>query len=194
MKRIIVCLLISISFAGCVFNNDNKNEMNKESLKQIDNSIKYFEQMSNNEMERFVVEKIKNEVILEFWKTRNEQLDLDYYANVISNFKACENPDFYIYCMNIIKSKPNADGYIIELIQGFFEEVYDTDYKWLFKYLDFLQSTKKSEGVDAILNYIGYSFQSIVKDNPTYFDSLIKKDPQNAKYFAKISKFAEENN
>lgn len=126
-------------------------------------TLVYFEQMNDEEKDSFVSENIKSEMILDFWKTRKENRGSDYYFKVVSNFdKSGTYFDFYFYCIDRINEKPLVDDSIFELIQKYYELVYDTNRFDLFNYLRRKEAVGDEQKVITILNCIGYSFQSIV--------------------------------
>lgn len=160
----------------------------------INDTLVYFEQMNDEEKDSFVSEKIKNEMILDFWNTRKENRGSDYYFKVISNFdKSGKYFDFYFYCIDRINEKPIVDDSIFELIQKYYELVYDTNRFDLFNYLRRKEVVGDEQKVNTILNSIGYSFQSIIQDDTEYFNKLIDNDPLNKDYYKRIEKAAIEN-
>lgn len=160
----------------------------------INDTMVYFEQMNDEEKENFVSENIRSEMILDFWKTRKENKSSDYYFKVISNFdKSGKYFDFYFYCLDRINEKQLIDDSIFELIQKYYELVYDANRFDLFNYLRRKEAFGDEEKVNTILNSIGYSFQSIIQDDTEYFNKLIDKDPLNKEYYKRIEKSAIEN-
>lgn len=210
MKNIFLILLLCNITISC--NNDvskskttidKKKDIAVEDIKELDKSddkdIKidtsiFFYQMTLNEKNDFIEKNIIDSTIIEFWKTKDASNTIDYYGNIISNFETKRNIDFYIYCLELIENKDIIDGYIMEMIQGYYIGLYDNNKYLLFKYIRSLQKNGKNKTAARILNYIGYSFQSVIEDNPLYFKNIIRTDSMYKDIYIEIEKYAVENN
>lgn len=208
MKHYLITLIVLVVIITCnVSNNSGKfsipapngsSALSKDAdaltlMLKID-TITFFEQMTDGEKEEFVSKNIKNQVVKDFWRTRKELRSFDYYFKVISSFdKSGQFFDFYFWCIDCIQDKKLIDGYFFDVIQKYYELVYENNRLGLFNYLRTQEAYNNDKKVNNILNYIGYSFQSIIQDDETYFNRLIDEDPLNRQYYERIEKSAIDN-